>query len=140
MQSFATLVLFASVALAAPSLNNNNNATVAVRQTNNPNKPTCGGAGDATLADCQHLYDNWPYWQDATWDATCHSGTTLEYNPACYGNCCIFTTWNTPLCTFLYALMISACSYLICRGGRSHCCWPDPGLQVRGEGHGQRSC
>ncbi|KIY64430.1 hypothetical protein CYLTODRAFT_457223 [Cylindrobasidium torrendii FP15055 ss-10] len=94
MKSFAAFVLCASVAFAAPSFNN---ATISARQTNNANKPECGGAGDATLADCQHLFDNWPYYQDATWDATCHSGTTLEYNPACYGNCCVYTSWNTPL-------------------------------------------
>ncbi|KIY72581.1 hypothetical protein CYLTODRAFT_367307 [Cylindrobasidium torrendii FP15055 ss-10] len=88
---FATLALFATFALAAPSVE------LDVRQTNNVQKPTCGVAGDANLSDCYHLYNNWPYYQDATWGATCHSGVNLEYNPACYGNCCIYTSSRTPL-------------------------------------------
>ncbi|PWN86914.1 hypothetical protein FA10DRAFT_224303, partial [Acaromyces ingoldii] len=55
--------------------------------------PKCGTTGDATLSDCRALLDQWPAF--GNFDATCtYSVTQTAYNPACLGNCCVYTTQN----------------------------------------------
>ncbi|KIY64143.1 hypothetical protein CYLTODRAFT_402308 [Cylindrobasidium torrendii FP15055 ss-10] len=91
MKLITTLALasYASAAALSSSL-----TEASKRQTN----LRCGGAEDSQLADCQHLYDNWPNYLDATWDALCTTNVVQRaYNPACYGTCCVFTTSNAPL-------------------------------------------
>ncbi|TFK96505.1 hypothetical protein BDV98DRAFT_597553 [Pterulicium gracile] len=70
-------------------------ATVLPRQGNISNRPTCGTTGDAVLADCRKLLDNWPAFPD--WNPTCHYGVNKAWNPVCEGGCCVYTDWDGAL-------------------------------------------
>ncbi|KAK0532339.1 hypothetical protein OC835_003360 [Tilletia horrida] len=81
--AFAALATLALTALTSASP-----VELDVRQNRNP---TCGTAGDATLSDCQALVDNWPSF--GNYERTCtYSISSTAYNPACYGNCCVYVT------------------------------------------------
>ncbi|EJD48394.1 hypothetical protein AURDEDRAFT_29161, partial [Auricularia subglabra TFB-10046 SS5] len=72
-------------------------SVLTARQGNNVNQPTCGTTGDATLSDCQYLFDQWPNFPD--WSPTCHYGVHKAWNPTCYQNCCVYTDWDGGLWT-----------------------------------------
>ncbi|EJD44583.1 hypothetical protein AURDEDRAFT_166368 [Auricularia subglabra TFB-10046 SS5] len=84
----------ASLALTLSTLFVASSASVlTARQGNNVNQPTCGTTADATLSDCQYLFDHWPNFAD--WGPTCHYSLVHKaWRPACYGNCCIYTDWD----------------------------------------------
>ncbi|CAD6888728.1 unnamed protein product [Tilletia controversa] len=81
---------FAALAALAFAAITNASPLIASRQNRNP---TCGTAGDATLSDCQALVDNWPNF--GNYERTCtFSVSQTAYNPACFGNCCVYVTTN----------------------------------------------
>ncbi|TFK49816.1 hypothetical protein OE88DRAFT_1662507 [Heliocybe sulcata] len=87
------------------------------RQGNIDDQPTCGTTGDATLSDCQYMYDNWPNFPD--WSPTCHYydgvGSSTAWRPACNGNCCVYTDWNGGL----WADIRTAVSHLLDCGDKA---------------------
>ncbi|KAK0542352.1 hypothetical protein OC846_006658 [Tilletia horrida] len=91
------MVAITALSLLALAAMSSANPLVAMRQNRNP---TCGTAGDATLSDCQYLVDNWPNF--GNYERTCtYSISSTAYNPACYGNCCVYVTtdqarWDNP--------------------------------------------
>ncbi|EPQ53363.1 hypothetical protein GLOTRDRAFT_95323 [Gloeophyllum trabeum ATCC 11539] len=86
------------------------------RQGNIDDQPTCGTTADATLSDCQYLYDHWPDFPD--WSPTCHyfdGVVSTAWRPACNGNCCIYTDWNGGL----WADIHTAVSHLLDCGDKA---------------------